>query len=161
MAIEVLRDEIASLLTGQLRPRLRYRCLLLHCADMPTLSRACESVIVAAKRLGNPCVLEYTDQFDEIGAVSCQTVIARIEQVADAQLVILAGPLHYVDYWSEQVCTGFWRYLAAFTSGPGIIVVDTPRETVLEGAFRTVGRLATADVRYLKSRLAATEDGLV
>jgi hypothetical protein len=161
MAIEVLGDQIASLLAEQLHPRLRYRCLLLHCADIPTLSRVCESVIAAAGTLGNPCVLEHADQFDDIGAVSCRTVIARIEQVAATQPVILAGPLHYVDYWSEQVCTGFWRYLAAFMSGPGIIAVDAPRETVVEGAFRIVGRLPAADVRYLKSRLAATQDGLV
>ena len=161
MAVEVFGDQIASLLAEQLHPRLRYRCLLLHCADMPTLSRACESAIAAAVALGSPCVLEYADQFDDIGAVSCRTVLSRIERVAAARPVILAGPLHYVDYWSEQVCTGFWRYLAAFMSGPGIIVVDTPRETVVEGAFRIVGRLPDADIRFLKSRLAATQDGLV
>ena len=45
MAIEVLGDQIASLLAEQLHPRLRYRCLLLHCADMPTL--------VAGVRIGD------------------------------------------------------------------------------------------------------------
>ena len=93
---------------------------------------------------------------------SCRAaVIGRIEEVATSRPVILAGPLHYVDYWSEQVSTGFWRYLAAFMSGPGIIVIDALRETVVESAFRVVGRLAVADVRYLKSRLTATQDGLV
>ena len=141
MAIEVLGEQIASLLAEQLHPGLRYRCLLLHCADMPTLSRVCESVIAAAKNLGSPCVLEYTDQFDDIGAVSCQTMIARIEQAAATQPVILAGPLHYLDYWSEQVFAGFWRFLAAFMSGPGIVVVDTPRGGVVQSTFRTVAVL--------------------
>ena len=161
MAIDVLGEQIAALLAEQLHACLRYRCLLLHCADIPTLSRACESVIAKAGTMGKPCVLEHADQFDEIGAVSCRTVIARIEEVAATQPVILAGPLHYVDYWSEQVCMGFWRYLAAFMSGPGIIVVDTPRKTVVEGVFRIVGRLPESDICYLKSRLAATQDGLV
>ena len=161
MALDVLGEQIGVLVAEQLHPRLRYRCLVLHCPDIAALSRACESAIAAANELGNACALEYADQFDEIGAVPCQTVIARIEEAAATRPVILAGPLHYVDYWSEQVCSGFWRYLAAFMSGPGIIVVDTPRETVVGGAFRTVGRLAAADIRYLKSRLAAAEDGLV
>lgn len=161
MAVEVLSDQIASLLAEQLHPRLRYRCLVLQCADIPVLSRVCETVIAVAGALGDPVVLEYTDLFDQVGAASCRTVLERIEQAAATRPVILAGPLHYVDYWSEQVCTGFWRYLAAFMSGPGIIAVDTPREAVVEGAFRIVGRLPMADIRYLKSRLAATQDGLV
>ena len=161
MAIEALSEQITALLAEQLHPRLRYRCLMLQCGDIPMLSRLCELTIAAASRAGNPKVLEYADQFDDIGAVSCRTVIARIEEAASGRPVILAGPLHYVDYWSEQVCTGFWRYLAAFMSGPGIVVIDAPRDTVVDSAFRIVGRLQTADVRYLKSRLAATQDGLV
>jgi hypothetical protein len=51
--------------------------------------------------------------------------------------------------------------LAGFTHGPGIIVVDTPRAEAVEGPFRMVGRIPGTDVRYLKSRLASTQDGLV
>jgi hypothetical protein len=40
-------------------------------------------------------------------------------------------------------------------------VVDVPREQDTQGLFRIAGRLSGIDAYYLKSRLTATEDGLV
>jgi hypothetical protein len=121
----------------------------------------CQSAIDTAVSLGDsPKVIDYADLFDDIGALSCNAVIERIEAVAASWPVVLAGPVHYLDYWSEQVRGAFWKFLAGFTHGPGIIVVDTPRAEAIEGPFRMVGRISGTDVRYLKSRLASTQDGL-
>jgi hypothetical protein len=135
---------------------------VLQTGEIPVLSAVCESAIESAAALGgNPRVIDYGELFDDIGALSCNAVIERVEAAAGASPVVLAGPLHYLDYWSEQMRGAFWKFLAGFTHGPGIIVVDTPRGEAVEGPFRMVGRIVGTDVRYLKSRLASTQDGLV
>jgi hypothetical protein len=162
MAIEVWQDKISTLIAAQLAPRLRYRCLVLQTGEMPVLSAVCQSAIDSAASLGeSPKVIDYSDLFDDIGALSCNAVIERLEAAAATSPVVLAGPLHYLDYWSEQMRGAFWKFLAGFTHGPGIIVVDTPRAEAVEGPFRMVGRIPGTEVRYLKSRLASTQDGLV
>jgi len=160
-SLEVWQDRIGTLVAAQLAPRLRYRCLVLQTCEMPVLSAVCESAIVSASSIGEtPYLIDYMDLFDEIGALSCNAVIQRLE-VAATSPVVMAGPLHCLDYWSEQMRGAFWKFLAGFTHGPGIIVVDTSRDEAVEGPFRMVGRIPGTDVRYLKSRLASTQDGLV
>jgi len=88
-------------------------------------------------------------------------VLGRIEAGAATHSMVIAGPLHFLDFWSDQTSAAFWRYLSGFTHGPGILVVDTLRENPVESGFRVVGRIPGTDVRYLKSRLASTQDGLV
>ena len=161
MALEVWQERIGILVAAQLAPRLRYRCLVLQTSELPVLSVVCESAIASAASLGGtPGLIEYTDLFDDIGALSCNAVIERLGVAATAP-VVMAGPLHYLDYWSEHMRGAFWKFLAGFTHGPGIIVVDTPRDEAVEGPFRMIGRIPGTDVRYLKSRLASTQDGLV
>lgn len=162
MGVEISHDKLVALIAAQLERRLRYRCLLLQCADIGILSHLIQRSIEAMKVLGaDVCVLEYADQFDRVGALSCNTVLERIAAGAPASPMVLAGPLHFLDFWSEQTIAAFWRHLSGFTHGPGILVVDTPRETAVESAFRVVGRIPGTDIRYLKSRLASAQDGLV
>ena len=162
MGVELDNEKLITLVQSQLDYQLRYRCLVLQCSDIGILSQLIEQSVGAMNVLGNDVrVLEYSDQFDNIGALSCNTLIERIEADASTCPLVLAGPLHYLDFWSEQTNAAFWRYLSGFTHGPGILVVDTPRENVIEGAFRVIGRIPGTDIRYLKSRLASTQDGLV
>lgn len=162
MGVELSHDKLVALIGSQLERRLRYRCLLLQCGDIGILSHLIQRSIDAMKILGTDvCVLEYSDQFDTVGALSCNVVLERIEAGAPASPMVLAGPLHFLDFWSEQTSAAFWRYLSGFTCGPGILVVDTPRETAVDSAFRVIGRIPGTDIRYLKSRLASAQDGLV
>jgi hypothetical protein len=162
MALEVRSDQVDTVVSAQLSRALRYRCLVFQSGDVVALGGLRESV---CRSLGSLCgpvaVFEYQDQFDGVGALSCDNVLGRIETAAATGALVLAGPLHYLDYWSDQVACAFWRYLASFTAGPGIVVLDGPREQGIEAAFRLIGRIPGTDIRYLKSRLASSQDGLV
>jgi hypothetical protein len=94
------------------------------------------------------------------GALPCSAVLELIDAASGSDPV-LTGPLHFLAYWSVQMQGAFWKHLAGFTHGPGIIVIDTPREEMVEGPFRFLGKIPGTEVRYLKSRLASTQDGLV
>ena len=65
--------------------------------------------------------------------------LTTLLELAESNTVFLAGPLNFLDYWSDQTRQVFWRTLAAFSSGPGILVTDTPRETAASGLFRVPG----------------------
>lgn len=163
MAVDIgWASQVSSVVSAQLNRRLRYRCLVFQSADVVTLGEVRNAVCGSLTSFGDPVrVVEYQDQFDAVGALSCDSVLERVAAAATASPVVLAGPLHYLDYWSEQVATAFWRFLGGFTGGPGIVALDGPREQGIEGAFRIVGRIRGTDIRYLKSRLASTQDGLV
>lgn len=162
MAVGLSHDKLAALIDAQLDRRLRYRCLVLQCGNIEILSHVIQQSIDVMRTLGTDMrVLEYTEQFDTVGALSCSAVLERIGAQAAAHPMVLAGPLHFLDFWSDQTSGAFWKYLAGFTHGPGILIVDTPRETAVESAFRVVGRIPGTDIRYLKSRLASAQDGLV
>lgn len=161
MAID-LRDKVFGLINTQLDGKLRYRCLVLQTSDLAVLTKLSDFAKEGAAVLGQqPQLIPYSDLIDEVGALSCSKVIERLDAICGASPLVLAGPLNFVNYWSEQVQGAFWKHLAGFTHGPGIIVVDTPREEVSEGPFRLVAKIPGTDVRYLKSRLASTQDGLV
>lgn len=162
MAVRVTSQELNSLVAAQLDRRLRYRCLVLQTGDLAVLTQLCEAGTQALRQLGESVqVLEYRDQLDEVGALACSRVLERIERLAQSNPLLIAGPLHFLDYWSHQVGAAFWEYLASYSSGPGILVADTPREYGVEGAFRLVRTVQGTDIRVLKSRLATAQDGLV
>jgi hypothetical protein len=161
MAVD-LREKLFSLIRMQLDRKLRYRCLVIQVADIAVLDRVCQDAREGECFLGeNPHVMEYLDLMDDVGALSCSKVIERIDALCASSPLVLAGPLHYLTYWSGQMQGAFWKHLAGFTHGPGILVVDTPREEVTEGPFRVLGKIPGTEVRFLKSRLASTQDGLV
>lgn len=161
MAVEVEFKTTSSLISTYLDKRVRYRCLVIQSKEMPVLANLSEQVIRAAHVLGEDLkVLEATQQFDDVGALSCDTVLTDVATVAENHPVVLPGPLHFIDYWSEQVRARFWRYFAAFSSGPGIIITDTFRTDAILGPFHVVEGFARGDVRCLKSRLESTQDRL-
>jgi hypothetical protein len=161
MAVD-LREKMLALIQSQLDRKLRYRCLVLQTADVGVLSRLSDYAKEFASALGEGArVIPYASFIDDVGAMSCNKVIETIDGICGASPLVLAGPLNFLNYWSEQMQGAFWKHLAGFTHGPGIIVSDTPREDVSEGPFRLVAKIPGTDIRYLKSRLASTQDGLV
>ena len=79
MGVELCPDKLVALIGAQLERRLRYRCLLLQCADLGILSHLIQRSIGAMKVLGTDvCVLEYAEQFDKVGALSCNAVLERV-----------------------------------------------------------------------------------
>jgi len=157
-----LKEEVLRLLERQLAPRLRYRTLLFQCHHMPSIE-ALETSLLAVHEfcLSPPVRIAQDDMFDAVGAISAQRLLEKIKAVEYQQPIVLCGPLHICDCWSEESRRVLWQHLAAFSAGPGIAVVDVPREQDTQGLFRIAGRLGTVDAYYLKSRLTATEDGLV
>jgi len=161
MAVD-LRDRVFGLIQTQLAGKLRYRCLVFQSSDLAVLAKVSEFSQEGAPVLGaNAEVIPYLDLIDDVGALSCAKVLERIDGVCGTSPLVLAGPLNFLNYWSDQMQGAFWKHLAGFTHGPGIIVIDTPRDDVSEGPFRLVAKIPGTDVRYLKSRLASTQDGLV
>ena len=157
-----LREEMLTVLQRQLAPNLRYRALLFQCSHMPSIMDLEESLLepggfweTRPQRIGQE------DMFDDVGAVSVQCLLQKVRAAEYESPIVLCGPLHVCDCWSDGSRGVLWRHLAAFSAGPGIVVVDVPREQDTQGLFRMAGRLSAVDAYYLKSRLTATEDGLV
>ena len=157
-----LKEEILPLLERQLAPKLRYRTLLFHCRHMPSI-QAIEEALLGLPEFwpSSPLRIGQEEMFDSGGALSAQRLLENIKSVEYQQPIILCGPLHICDCWSHESRRVLWQHLAAFSAGPGIAVIDVPREQDTQGLFRIVGRLSAVDGYYLKSRLTATEDGLV
>ena len=86
--------------------------------------------------------------------------IANIKSVSFKRPLLISGPLHFLDYWSPAVRSVFWKFLATFSNGPGIIATDVFRNEALLGPLQTVEGFARPDVRCLKSRLEITQDRL-
>ena len=128
MAVVSLRDHVQRLLSGQLSPKLRYRCLLLQTADVQVLkeiSRLMDELI--ADQGGKAVTFHGKDQFDTVSAVSCQQLLEKVKTESVASHVILLGPLVFLDFWSQNLRHVFWEHLATVMNGPGIIVLDSPR----------------------------------
>jgi hypothetical protein len=157
-----LKEELLPLLQRQLAPKLRYRTLLFQCRHMPSIE-ALEACLLGLDEFWTqePVRIAQEEMFDALGAVSAQNLLQRIKSVEYQRPIVLCGPLHVCDCWSGESRRVLWQHLAAFSAGPGIAVVDVPREQDTQGLFRIVGRLSGMDAYYLKSRLTATEDGLV
>ena len=151
MAIERMREQIDQLLDAELDERRRYRCLVLQTADLALLSEIGEAVRHhLANVIGEPRVLEWNQFFDEVGALSGSQVRTRVESEALRRPVVLEGPLHFLDYWTDLTQAGFWGFLSAFSQGPGIVVLDTPRMEAVEGPFRVQGKIVDSEVRFLR-----------
>jgi hypothetical protein len=157
-----LKEELLPLLERQLASKLRYRTLLFQCHHMPSI-QALETSLLALDEFWPtpPLRIGQEEMFDPIGPVSVQRFLQKIRSVEYQQPIVLCGPLHICDCWSGESRRVLWQHLAAFSAGPGIVVVDVPREQDTQGLFRIAGRLGAVDAYYLKSRLTATEDGLV
>jgi hypothetical protein len=152
-------ERVSYLVETQLARHLRYRCLVLQSVDMMLLGDLSEFASVSACTLGeSPHVFKVQDFFDGVGALSCNVVQEQLESMASRRPLIIAGPLHFLDYWTDSTQAVFWRFLAVFQHGPGIIVIDVPRKIGIEGPFRVLGKIPETDIRYLKSRLAETQD---
>lgn len=159
MAVELNQEDVLKLIGSELKPTVRYRSLVIQSSDLLQLIALADFVSSAALTLGpDPKVFGYTEFFDEIGAISCSEVWERIQAAAAVYPVILTGPLHFLDYWSEPTRDVFWRALASFSSGPGIIAIDAPRNEGIDGPFRLAGKVGESDVRLLRSRLSLSQD---
>jgi hypothetical protein len=159
MAVISLQDRIGKLVASELNPGRRYRCLVLQSDRIDLLARLCDYVPSALGTQGNvPAILGWEAFFDEVGAISSDEVRGRIMAVGRESPVVLAGPLHYVDYWTSGVQDGFWSFLSLYSRGPGVVVVDIPRTEGVEGPFVARGTIPGTEIRYLRPRLVATEE---
>lgn len=162
MAIIDIRSQLREIVRLHLNVTQRYRCLIFQSPDLAMLSLiSSELGTILAAAGTTPLIIEANDQFDDNGALACADVIRRIESNLSDQHVLLSGPLHFMAYWSVLLRAGFWSHLATITSGPGIILLDTPHGGELDDSFKVFGRISGTDIRYLKSRLAMTQDRMV
>ncbi len=157
-----LKEELLSVLHRQLAPTLRYRTLIFQCRHIPSLE-AVQKCLLDSHDFWSiaPITLDHDLMFDSTGPLSSQALLTYITSAEYDRPVYLFGPLHICDCWTSEGRRVLWQHLAAFSAGPGIIVLDVPREADTQGLFRIAGRLTAIDACYLKSRLTATEDGLV
>lgn len=162
MAVSSLQDGIGRLVSSELRPGRRYRCLVLQSDRIDVLGRLCDYVPSALAAQGKaPTILGWEDLFDAIGAISSDDVRGLIISAGRESPVVLSGPLHYVDYWTSGVQDGFWSFLSLYSSGPGVVVIDIPGTEGVEGPFAARGTIPGTEVRYLRPRLAATEESFL
>ena len=159
MAIEIAMNETIALIQRHLPEHARYRCLVIQGKDISLLSKVSVKVVEAAEFL---CLaveeMDALKQFDAIGALSCDSLIENIKSVSFKKPLMIAGPLHFLDYWSPAVRSVFWNFLASFSNGPGIIVTDVFRNEGVLGPLQTVDGFSHPDLRCLKSRLESTQD---
>lgn len=161
MAVRVDSEAVLSLLSTHLDERCRYRCLVVQCKEISTLSNFSEQLVVTGGTLGRDVMeLEATQFFDDVGALSCDAVLSRVEAVAEQHLLVLTGPLHFLDYWSDDIRARFWLYFATVSNGPGIVIADTFRTDSILGPFQVVEGFSHGVLRCLKSRLEKTQDRL-
>ena len=161
MALEINAEEVASVVLRRLDARLRYRCLVFQTRHIPAISVLADASVGAAASMDARLhTIAYGEHFDKVGAAPCDDVIRDVERVSDDSFVVMTGPLHFLDYWSKDIRSRFWMHLAAFSHGPGIIVVDVFRTECVIGPFRVAEHLSKGDIRILKSRLEATQDVL-
>ncbi len=161
MAIDVQLSQTVTMLRQYLDERLRYRCLVIQGNDISLLSQVSHQVHGASDVFGCPIKeIDAIEQFDEVGALSCNSVIEKIKSLAFSNPVLISGPLHFLDYWSPSVRIVFWNFLATFSNGPGIIVTDVFRTETVLGPFQSVDGFCRTDLRCLKSRLEFTQDRL-
>lgn len=159
MAVTPLRDQVARLVSAELCPTRRYRCLILQADRLDLLSRLCECLPPAFSGAGwAHSVLPWEGFFDHVGAIAADSAKSLITTAGKTDTVVLAGPLHFVDYWTPGTQEGFWNFLSLYSRGPGIVVVDIPRTEGVEGPFVARGVIPGTDIRFLRPRLVATEE---
>jgi hypothetical protein len=159
MAVIANQAEISAIVRSHLASLVRYKCIVIQANDMHAISRVTSSIHDAFHEMGQSSkYLSYNDFFDSIGAASCGTASNMIFGQARESVVVIRGPLHFLDYWSEPTQQVFWQSLASFSEGLGIIFVDVIRNEGIEGPFRVVGKIADTDIRFFKSRLSLSQE---
>ena len=159
MAVTSLQETIERLVASELNPGRRYRCLVLQSDRLDLIGRLAELLLRAFDALGkSPKVLGWESFFDAVGALSSDEARSAILAAGKDAVVVLAGPLHYVDYWTTGVQDGFWSFLSLYSRGPGVVGIDIPRAEGVEGPFIARGTILGTEIRYLRPRLAATEE---
>jgi hypothetical protein len=161
MAVDVQPNQTLALMKQYLDDRLRYRCIVIQGSDISLLSQVSHQIQSASDIFSAQLQeIDALDQFDAVGAPSCNAFIEKVKSIAFVSPVLLTGPLHFLDYWSPSVRMVFWNFLAAFSNGPGIIVTDVFRTETVLGPFQAVDGFNRTDLRCLKSRLELTQDRL-
>ena len=154
-----LREQLGTLLTKELNPNRRYRCLILQTDRLDVQARLCDHLPDAIKAMGwESSLLTWNGFFDKVGAISADNARNNVLAAGKERAVVLAGPLHYMDYWTAGVQEGFWNFLALYSRGPGVVVVDIPRTEGVEGPFVARGVVPGTEIRFLRPRLVATEE---
>lgn len=154
-----LREQLGTLLAKELNPNRRYRCLILQSDRLDIQSRLCGYLPDAINAIGwEAVVLPWEGFFDKVGAISADNARNNVLEAGKNRAVVLAGPLHYMDYWTAGVQEGFWNFLALYSRGPGVVVVDIPRTEGVEGPFVARGVVPGTEIRFLRPRLVATEE---
>jgi hypothetical protein len=161
MAIEVSPNQTIALLHRYLDPSLRYRCLIIIGHDIGLLSQVSNQIYNAGEFFGQQIQeIVGLEQFDQIGAFSCDSIISKIKSISFKHPLIITGPLHFLDYWPPSLRTVFWQFLSAFSNGPGIVVTDVYRTETIQEPLQMVEGFSRTDLRCLKSRLEFTQDRL-
>jgi hypothetical protein len=161
MAIELGRT-VHELIGSLLAENLRYRSLIFQSNDFQNIQTlATECVNYFSEIECKPHVLMVAfDEIDESGASSCQIITRKIDSISEEKVVIIKGPLQFLDYWGDQISISFWQHLSTISGVQGIIIIDTIRNIGVEGPYVTLGRIKDTDIRYLKSRLVTTESSV-
>ncbi len=159
MAVTSLQEKIERLVASELNPVRRYRCLVLQSDRIDLIGRLCDYLPAAFGAMGKvPKMLGWESFFDAVGALSSDEARSAIVAAGKEAPVILAGPLHYVDYWTTGVQDAFWSFLSLYSRGPGVVAIDIPRTEGVEGPFIARGTIPGTEIRYLRPRLVATEE---
>lgn len=159
MAVIANQHEVSAMLRDHLASLRRYKCIVIQANDMQAISRISNAMLDELHEMGQPTKgISYADFFDSVGAVSCVAACETLFNYARENVVVNCGPLHFLDYWSEQTQQVFWQSLASFSEGLGIVLVDVLRNDGIEGPFRVVGKFADTDIRFLKSRLSLSQE---
>lgn len=154
-----LREQLGTLLAKELNTVRRYRCLILQSYRLDDQARLCDYLPDAIKALGwEASVLVWDGFFDKVGAISAENAKNNVLKAGKDRAVVLVGPLHYMDYWTAGVQEGFWNFLALYSRGPGVVVVDIPRTEGVEGPFVARGVVPGTEIRFLRPRLVLTEE---
>lgn len=161
MAVNTLCETLHELVSTELSDRRRYRCLVLQAGDMGVLSSILDYARQAVLALGEG-LKDFDSQafLDGKGAIACTNVLEQIASCAAHNNIVLSGPLHYIDYWTNPAIAAFWGYCASWEFKHGLLIVDTVRTEGVEGPFRLAGVVPGTDIRFLRSRLAAVEVGV-
>ena len=158
MAITSFPDNIEKIIVKLLDKNLRYRCLILQFNDPSILYQISNNFEIVANHFDHPYQIVSSLQFfDDVGAHSCSEIIKQIETIAKSSLLLLEGPLNFVNFWTKNSQSKFWGYLSTFTQGPGIIIFDFGGNDTFQEDFRALGKSACGRIRYWKSRLALSE----
>lgn len=162
MAVTTLQEKIERLVASEINPGRRYRCLVLQSDRLDLIGTLCDYLPMAFEAMGkSPKVLGWESFFDSVGALSSDEARSAILAAGKDSPVVLAGPLHYVDYWTTGVQDGFWSFLSLFSRGPGVVAIDIPRAEGVEGPFIARGTIPGTEIRYLRPRLVATEETFI